>query len=128
MGRFLPPAAFREDFGCVRRSSTFSGVCISLGRKLKQDEPMENQFCEDNVIERTVGETGRVFGVFDGHGGHKCSRVASEQLVCQVAKMIDMEDGVKAESIGTQIDACMGACMYICTHVWCMYGTIDFHP
>lgn len=100
MGRFLPPAPFREEHGCVRHQSAASGLCVTLGRKLKTEEPMESQYCEDNIIEQPVGNQGLIVGVFDGHGGHECSRVASEQLVASVAQLMGPENRLSSDSLG----------------------------
>lgn len=101
MGRFLPPAPFREEYGCLRNaSSAASGLCVTLGRKLKAEEPMESQYCEDNIIEQPVGSQSLVVGVFDGHGGHQCSRVASGRLVASVAQLMGPENGLSSEALG----------------------------
>jgi hypothetical protein len=99
MGRFLPPAPFREECGCVRSESESSGSIVTLGRKFKTEQPIESQYCEDNIIEQSVGTQGLIVGVFDGHGGHLCSRVASVQLVASVKQLMDSESGLNPEAI-----------------------------
>lgn len=100
MGRFLPPAPFREEYGCVRNSSATSGLCVTLGRKLKTEEPIESQFCEDNIIEQPVGSHDLIVGVFDGHGGHQCSHVLPQQLVASIAQLMGPENGLSTDSLG----------------------------
>lgn len=61
---------------------------------------MESQYCEDNIIEQPVGSQSLVVGVFDGHGGHQCSRVASGRLVASVAQLMGPENGLSSEALG----------------------------
>lgn len=73
---------------------------MTLGRKLNVEEPMDSQYCEDNVIEKPVGSQGLIVGVFDGHGGHQCSREASEQLVASVSRLMVKGDALSSDSLG----------------------------
>ena len=61
---------------------------------------MESQYCEDNIIEKPVGSQSLVVGVFDGHGGHQCSRVASGRLVASVAQLMSPENALNSDSLG----------------------------
>lgn len=59
---------------------------------------MDSQYCEDNIIEK-VGSQSLVVGVFDGHGGHQCSRVASGRLVASVAQLMTPENALSSDSL-----------------------------
>jgi serine/threonine protein phosphatase PrpC len=60
---------------------------------------MDSQFCEDNIIEQSIGSNGLIVGVFDGHGGHKCSRVASARLVSSIAQLMAPANDLKEDTL-----------------------------
>ncbi len=100
MGRFLPPAPFREEHGCVRSDTERSGHIRTLGRKLNLERAMDSQFCEDHIIERNVESGSLIAGVFDGHGGHRCSRAASARLVQSLSELMSCAGVPSPETIG----------------------------
>lgn len=74
---------------------------MTLGKKLelKSDETMKSQFCEDNCLEQHFGKD-VIVGLFDGHGGHRCSREAGENLVASASQLMLTENPVTKQSVG----------------------------
>ena len=78
--RFLPPAPLRQECGCILEGDdSHVGICVSLGRKYREDVPISEQPSEDHCIWHRLANA-YMYGVFDGHGGVQCSRVAATLL------------------------------------------------
>lgn len=94
------PSYLKKECGCVRTSTAVSGSCVSLGRKYDSKKTMDSQFCEDHCLEQSVGGKYRIAGLFDGHGGHRCSREAGENLVASASQLMLTEIPVTKTSVG----------------------------
>eukprot|EP00892_Ulva_mutabilis_P003779 jgi/Ulvmu1/1773/UM118_0012.1 len=80
MRRFLPPAPLREECGCrLEGDDSHVGLCVSLGRKFRDDVPVSEQTSEDHCTWHQFTNS-NMYCVLDGHGGTKCSRVAAAML------------------------------------------------
>lgn len=97
--RFLPPAPLREECGCrLEGDDSHVGLCVSLGRKYREDVPVSEQSSEDHCTWHHFANA-NMYGVFDGHGGMQCSRVAAAMLE-ETVRQLSEAGRIAPESLG----------------------------
>lgn len=113
--RFLPPAPLREECGCrLEGDDSHVGLCVSLGRKYREDVPVSEQASEDHCTWHQFANA-NMYSVLDGHGGVQCSRVAAT-LLEETVRQLSEAGTIAPEALGKLNYAIVG---YELFSLWC---------